>query len=231
MPSGRMNASVRLISVKQSETVLEVANLSAGYGRVQVIRDAGLTVGAGEVVGLVGRNGAGKTTFISAVAGTIANANGLVRLGDRDISVLQASDRVKAGIALVPSGGRLFKSLTVSENLLIGLQHPSDRDLEPVFALFPELVPLQARYAGKLSGGERQMVAIGRAILLHPRLLLLDEPSEGLAPIVVLRLVDALKTLWGRGVAALVAEQNVKFTQLTCHRRYSIDKGYIEEAH
>lgn len=217
--------------MKQSETVLEVADLSAGYGRVQVIRDAALTVCAGEVVGLVGRNGAGKTTFISAVAGMLDKANGVVRLGERDISTLQASERVKEGIALVPSGGRLFKSLTVTENLLIGLQRPTDRDLEPIFALFPELVALRNRYAGRLSGGERQMVAIGRAILLNPRLLLLDEPSEGLAPIVVLRLVDALKTLRERGVAALVAEQNVKFTQLTCHRVYSIDKGYIEEAH
>ena len=209
--------------------MLEVANLCAGYGHVRVVRDANLTVHAGEVVGLVGRNGAGKTTFISAIAGLLDRTSGSIRVGGNEISSLQASGRVQAGVALVPSGGRLFKSLTVADNLLIGLPRPTSRDLDPALSLFPELVPLQLRYAGKLSGGERQMVAIGRALLLQPRLLLLDEPSEGLAPIVVLRLVNALKTLWGRGMAALVAEQNVKFTQLTCHRRYAIEKGRIEE--
>jgi branched-chain amino acid transport system ATP-binding protein len=210
--------------------MLEISNLSAGYGRVQVIRDASLTVAAGEVVGLVGRNGAGKTTFISAIAGLLDKTSGLIRVADRDISTMYASERVKAGIALVPSGGRLFKSLTVAENLLIGIEQPTENDLRTVFELFPELAPIRGRYAGRLSGGERQMVAIGRAILLNPRLLLLDEPSEGLAPIVVLRLAEALRSLWAKGVAALVAEQNVKFTELMCHRAYSIDKGYIKEA-
>jgi branched-chain amino acid transport system ATP-binding protein len=212
-----------------SEAVLEVRKLCAGYGRVGVIRDADLTVRAGEVVGLVGRNGAGKTTFISAVAGMLEGVGGEVLLSGRDVSKLQSSQRVKAGLALVPSGGRLFKSLTVADNLLIGLARPSSADLQPVFKLFPELVALQQRYAGKLSGGERQMVAIGRALLLGPRLLLLDEPSEGLAPIVVLRLIEAVRTLRASGVAVLVAEQNVKFTELTCERWYAIEKGDITD--
>jgi branched-chain amino acid transport system ATP-binding protein len=211
--------------------VLQVKRLSAGYGRVRVVRDAHLTVRGGEIVGLVGRNGAGKTTFISAVAGLLRGTHGEVRLNDRDLSALPAYQRVTAGMALVPSGGRLFKSLTVTENLQIGTSRPSEGDLQPVLALFPELAALRGRYAGKLSGGERQMVAIGRAMLLNPKLLLLDEPSEGLAPIVVLRLADALRTLRERGLAALVAEQNVKFTDLVCQRRYSIEKGYVEELH
>lgn len=212
---------------KQSETILDVQNLCAGYGHVQVIRDASLHVGAGEVVGLVGRNGAGKTTFISAVSGMVQSPSGTVRLCGNKLSGLQTSQRVKAGIALVPSGGRLFKSLTVYDNLLIGLEKPAPADLEPVFKLFPELVALQQRYAGKLSGGERQMVAIGRALVLKPRLLLMDEPSEGLAPIVVLRLADAIRTLQRSGVAVLVAEQNVKFAELICQRWYAIEKGSI----
>ena len=214
-----------------SDSVLSVNGLSAGYGRVRVVRDASLTVRRGEIVGLVGRNGAGKTTFISAVAGLLRGTHGEVLLVDREISTLPAHERVGAGMAIVPSGGRLFKSLTVAENLQIGTRRPSERDLEPVLALFPELAALRARYAGKLSGGERQMVAIGRAMLLNPRLLLLDEPSEGLAPIVVLRLADALRTLRDRGLAALVAEQNVKFTDVVCQRRYSIEKGHVEEMH
>jgi ABC-type branched-subunit amino acid transport system ATPase component len=212
-----------------SEAVLHVEGMSAGYGDVRVIRDASLTVRRGEVVGLVGRNGAGKTTFISGIAGLLENTKGAIFLGGEDIGALSPDRRVRAGLALVPSGGRLFKSLTVTENLQIGTAHPTQQQLEPILALFPELIPLRARYAGKLSGGERQMVAIGRALLLKPRLLLLDEPSEGLAPIVVLRLVEALKTLWKDGMAALVAEQNLKFTDLVCHRRYAIDKGRIGE--
>lgn len=216
--------------MKHSDVVLEVRKLNAGYGPALVVRDATLAVHAGEVVGLVGRNGAGKTTFISALVGLLDRTSGGVHLGGADLSRMAANERVRAGIALVPSGGRLFKSLTVEENLLIGRERPAAGDLDPVFALFPELVPLRERYAGRLSGGERQMVAIGRAMLLKPRLLLLDEPSEGLAPIVVLRLVKALRTLWESGVATLIAEQNVKFADLVCHRRYSIEKGRIEAA-
>ena len=216
--------------MKNSEIMLNVKGLFAGYGRIQVIRDAALTVSAGEIVGLVGRNGAGKTTFISAVSGLLQSTQGTIRLNDTEISQLQTYDRVKAGIALVPSGGRLFKSLTVVENLQIGVPQPREAELEPIFTLFPELVALQQRYAGKLSGGERQMVAIGRALMLKPRLLLMDEPSEGLAPIVVLRLAQAIRALRDKGVAVLVAEQNVKFAELICQRWYSIEKGAISAA-
>ena len=211
-----------------SETLLEVRGLAAGYGPVTVIRDASLDIHAGEVVGLVGRNGAGKTTLISAIAGLLDKTKGNARLAGRMLSDLSPSDRVRAGLALVPSGGRLFKSLTVEENLLIGLEKPGPSDLDTPLRLFPELDKLRSRYAGRLSGGERQMVAIGRAMVLKPRLLLLDEPSEGLAPIVVLRLIEAVRGLRESGVAALVAEQNAKFVEMTCSRHYHIEKGRIE---
>jgi branched-chain amino acid transport system ATP-binding protein len=207
--------------------VLRVAGLDAGYGHVRVIRGANLTVAAGEVVGLVGRNGAGKTTFLSAVSGLIPSASGSIALDGSEVAGTPSHKRVKAGLAVVPSGGRLFKSLTVRENLTIGVVDPRDADLGAVLKLFPELEKLLSRYAGKLSGGERQMVAISRALMLRPKLLLLDEPSEGLAPIVVLRLAQALKALREQGMSMLVAEQNMKFTDLICERWFSIDKGVI----
>lgn len=212
---------------KSSEALLEVTGLDAGYGQVRVIRGGTVAVHPGEVVGLVGRNGAGKTTFISAIAGLIPNITGRIVLEGKTLSDLPANQRVHAGLAICPSGGRLFRSLTVRENLAIGFPGHQEADIRKVFELFPELLPLLGRHAGKLSGGERQMVAIGRALMLRPRLLLMDEPSEGLAPIVVLRVADAINALRATGVGILLAEQNVKFTDLVCQRWYAIDKGVI----
>ena len=212
---------------KRSDEALRVTALDAGYGHVKVIRSGAISVSHGEVVGLIGRNGAGKTTFISSVAGMIMPTAGSIALDGVEIAKLSANKRVAAGLAIVPSGGRLFKSLTVAENLTIGVRSAQPRQLDTILELFPELQKLRQRYAGNLSGGERQMVAIGRALMLKPRLLLLDEPSEGLAPIVVLRLAKAIDTLRENGMAMLIAEQNVKFTDLICQRWYSIDKGAI----
>lgn len=215
------------ILAKPSEEVLRVTRLDAGYGRIRVVRDANISVNMGEVVGIVGRNGAGKTTFISAIAGLIPVQSGSISLSGVEMSSLRPNRRVAAGLAIVPSGGRLFKSLTVAENLSIGLRRTDPRKLDSVYALFPELMSLRQRYAGKLSGGERQMVAIGRALVLEPRLLLLDEPSEGMAPVVRLRLAEAIKSLRSCGIGVLVAEQNVRFAELICQRWYAIDKGSI----
>ena len=206
---------------------MRVVGLEAGYGHVRVIRDANLAVNAGEVVGLVGRNGAGKTTFINALAGLISATAGSIVVDGQELFGLPAHRRVAAGVAIVPSGGRLFRSLSVEENLTIGVERPTPGLLDDAYKLFPKLAALRDRYAGKLSGGERQMVAISRALLLRPRLLLLDEPSEGLAPIVVLRLAEAIKSLCSSGMGILLAEQNIKFTDLICHRWYGIDKGDI----
>jgi branched-chain amino acid transport system ATP-binding protein len=204
-----------------------VTGLDAGYGQITVIHNGGVCVRAGEVVGLVGRNGAGKTTFISAIAGLVRSSSGSILVSGQEISSLPASKRVAAGVAICPSGGRLFKSLTVEENLTIGATEPVAPQLKTVFSLFPELHERRERYAGQLSGGERQMTAIGRALMLRPRLLLMDEPSEGLAPVVVLRVAKAIKELRETGVGILLAEQNMKFTDLVCQRWYSIEKGTI----
>ncbi|MBM0205010.1 ATP-binding cassette domain-containing protein [Micromonospora sp. STR1s_5] len=205
-------------------------DLRAGYGPVTVLRDVFLYVAPGEVVGLVGRNGAGKTTFISALAGMVAVSEGRIMLDGQELAGKSPHHRVKSGLALVPSGGRLFKNLNVAENLTIGLSRWTDSDLQPVFQIFPELLRLLDRNAGKLSGGERQMVAIGRAILLKPSLLLLDEPSEGLAPIVVTRVAEAVRKLSQDGISAIVAEQNQRFVEMTCTRFYSIEKGHVQAA-
>ena len=215
--------------MKISDDMLIVKNLCAGYGHVMVIRDGCLAVPVGKVVGLVGRNGAGKTTFLSALSGLIPDVSGEIILHEEQISSLPSFKRVRAGLGIVPSGGRLFKSLTVEENLTIGNPKFSEADLVEILRLFPELEKLLSRHAGKLSGGERQMVAIGRALMLKPKMLLLDEPSEGLAPIVVLRLADAIKQLREKGMSMLIAEQNVKFTDLICDSWFAIDKGAITE--
>jgi branched-chain amino acid transport system ATP-binding protein len=212
---------------KTSEDILRVSGLDAGYGHVKVIRGAGIAVREGEAVGLVGRNGAGKTTFLNALAGLLPQAAGSIALAGRELSALPAHRRVGAGLAIVASGGRLFKSLTVAETLAIG--GAGEEVLAEVYRLFPELTALKGRHAGKLSGGERQMVAIGRALAMRPRVLLLDEPSEGLAPIVVLRVADAIKALRARGLSILLAEQNIKFTDLICDRWFAIDKGVVSE--
>ena len=213
--------------MKISDDMLIVKKLCAGYGHVKVIRDGCLVVPAGKVVGLVGRNGAGKTTFLSALSGLIPDVSGEIILHEEQISSLPSFKRVRAGLGIVPSGGRLFKSLTVEENLTIGNPKFSEADLVEILRLFPELEKLLTRHAGKLSGGERQMVAIGRALMLKPKMLLLDEPSEGLAPSVVLRLADAIKQLREKGMSMLIAEQNVKFTDLICDSWFAIDKGVI----
>jgi ABC-type branched-subunit amino acid transport system ATPase component len=213
---------------KRSDALLHVTGLCAGYGHVQVIRDASISVAAGEVAGLVGRNGAGKTTFLMALAGLLATpASGRVVLGGAEVGSAPANRRVEAGLAIVPSGGRLFKSLTVRENLTIGAHDGVKELLDETLGLFPELVRLLDRYAGKLSGGERQMVAIGRALMLRPKVLLMDEPSEGLAPLVVVRVAKAIQALQAKGLTILIAEQNVKFTDLICDRWFSIDKGAV----
>ena len=190
--------------------MLEVAGLSAGYRTGTVLAGVSLTVAEGEVVALLGRNGMGKTTLLRAIAGLRPPAltGGSVRVGGKEVSSLAGYKVARQGVSLVPQGRRVFGSLTVEENLRI-VARPGDWDLGRVYELFPRLEARRAQAGATLSGGEQQMLAIGRSLMTNPRLLLMDEPSEGLAPAVLDLITDRLGQIRGQGQAVLLAEQNV----------------------
>jgi branched-chain amino acid transport system ATP-binding protein len=192
-------------------SLLSVQNLEVRHGLLRAVRDVSLTVDEGEVVAVVGANGAGKSTLMRALAGAHRPAEGRIGLDGVDVTTRRAHDRVAAGIALVPEGRRLFADLTVEENLLVASRtgRPGPWDLAAVVAAFPLLDTLLRRRAGNLSGGEQQAVAIGRALMTNPRLLLLDEVSLGLAPIVVDTLYASLGTILSGGTTVLLVEQDL----------------------
>ena len=210
---------------------LAVAGLDAFYGKSQVGFGLSLVVHAGETVAVLGRNGAGKTSMLMAIAGAISNRCERLDLDGRDISRLPPFKRVRAGLALVPSGSRAFPNLTVQENLGLAERdrRGSDRAwaVERVYTVFPALHELRNSRAGTLSGGERQMLAVGRALVANPKVHMLDEPSEGLAPIVVRRIGLMLRELNRQGLAVLLTEQNHRVALETADRAYFIEKGQI----
>jgi branched-chain amino acid transport system ATP-binding protein len=211
--------------------VLTVAGVSAGYGRVPVLHDVALTVGPGEVVALLGANGAGKTTLLRVIAGELRPSAGSVDFHGRELVGLRPEGVVKAGLALVPEGRRMFAGLTVRENLLLGGYSRPRADLGPdldrIYGFFPRLAQRAEQAAGRLSGGEQQMVAIGRALMARPRLLMIDELSQGLAPTVVDDLIDLLPTLAGDGMAVLLVEQDVEAALAVAARGYVLELGSI----
>jgi branched-chain amino acid transport system ATP-binding protein len=210
---------------------LEVDGLDAFYGKSQVGFCLSLHVRAGETVAVLGRNGAGKTSMLMAIAGTIANRCERLVLDGRDISRLPPFKRVRAGLALVPSGSRAFPNLTVQENLDLAERGRGSSDQAwsraIVYETFPPLRDLRESRAGSLSGGERQMLAVARALIANPKVLMLDEPSEGLAPIVVRRIGAMLRELNRHGLAVLLTEQNHRVALETADRAYFIEKGQI----
>jgi branched-chain amino acid transport system ATP-binding protein len=211
--------------------VLTVAGVSAGYGRVPVLHDVALTVGPGEVVALLGANGAGKTTLLRVIAGELRPSAGSVDFHGRELVGLRPEGVVKAGLALVPEGRRMFAGLTVRENLLLGGYSRPRADLRPdldrIYGFFPRLAQRAEQAAGRLSGGEQQMVAIGRALMARPRLLMIDELSQGLAPTVVDDLIDLLPALAGDGMAVLLVEQDVEAALAVAARGYVLELGSI----
>jgi branched-chain amino acid transport system ATP-binding protein len=213
--------------------VLELSRVTAGYGAFTALWEVSLQVAAGEAVAVVGPNGAGKTTLLRAISGLIAPRSGHIGLEGAALAGRPAYEIVAHGIAHVPEGRRLFPQLTVAENLKMGAFLPSARSrfresLERVFTLFPMLAERQAQRAGSLSGGEQQMLALGRALMSRPKLILLDEPSMGLAPVMVLRLFDLIRRVREEGYTILVVEQNVRQVLKLVDRAYLLEVGRIK---
>ncbi|MGH7397116.1 MAG: ABC transporter ATP-binding protein [Candidatus Rokuibacteriota bacterium] len=213
---------------------LEVAGLWAGYGAGDVVHDVRLEIRQGEWVAVIGANGAGKSTLLNAIIGMVSHRRGFVRYKGERIDNLRPADVMRRGIALVPEGRQVFADLSVDDNLLLGTYSRQGRarrdvaaDFERVFALFPILLERRRQFAGTLSGGEQQMLAIGRALAAKPDLLLLDEPSLGLAPRVVDQIYQALATLHGQGVSVLLVEQNAMLALDTAMRGYILAEGRI----
>jgi branched-chain amino acid transport system ATP-binding protein len=212
--------------------MLTAAGLGARYGASRVLWNVDLHVQPGEIVTLLGANGAGKTTFLHTVMGLVQMTSGRVFYGEQDIARLTPEARVAGGIALCPEGRRIFAKMTVEENLRLGAglkhQHTYDANSAYVFELFPALEGLQDKMAGLLSGGEQQMLAVGRALMSKPKLLLLDEPSLGLAPQIVKLIFELIQRLREQGVTILLVEQNVRMALQIADRGYVMNTGRIE---
>jgi len=219
-----------------AEPLLQVKNLCAGYGQVQVLWGTDLTVERGSIACLVGSNGAGKSTLLRAISGLIKPTGGRVHLGNRDLTNAAPGEILSAGIAHVPEGRRLFKGLSVRDNLLLGAylrREPMvdlERDLDKIYTLFPILGERQRQDATTLSGGEQQMCAIGRGMMARPRLLMIDELSLGLAPRVVERIAEVLREINGSGLTILLVEQDVFTAFELADHAYVLETGRISVA-
>lgn len=216
----------------QPPPLLDIRDLDVRYGAIQAIRQVSLQVMPGELVCLIGANGAGKSTLLKSVAGLLQPSGGEIRFDGQTIRNAAAHSLVSRGLALVPEGRGIFGEMTVLENLQMGAYHRDDKpairqDLEHALALFPRLAERQQQQAGTLSGGEQQMVAIARALMSRPRLLLLDEPSMGLAPLLVRKILDVIATINREGVAVLLVEQNANAALSLARRGYVMEHGDI----
>lgn len=210
---------------------LRLSGLHAGYGRIEVCREIELIVADGEFLAVLGANGAGKSTLLGAIAGSVASRGG-IELDGKPLAALNARDRARQGLALVPEGRRnLFSPLTVMENFQLGLRllpaHERSRTLDELLAMFPILATRRTQPAGLLSGGEQQMLALAVALARRPSVLLLDEPSQGLAPVVLQNLLEQIGGLRKMGLAVLLAEQNHRFAAQLCDRYLVLSHGEI----
>lgn len=215
--------------------ILEVRHLTAFYERAQILFDVTLRVSAGEVVVLVGRNGAGKSTTLRSIIGLVSRRRGRILFQGRDVLAMPVDRIARLGLGYVPEDRRIFTDLTVAENLQVGERPPAERqsslptwNLDRVCALFPSLAGLMTRPAGAISGGEQQMLTIARTLMGNPALIMLDEPSEGLAPKVVEQMAHAVIELKRSGLSVLLAEQNVHFARAVGDRAYILERGTIQ---
>jgi branched-chain amino acid transport system ATP-binding protein len=214
-----------------NDVLLKVGALNAWYGRAQVLFDLGLEVRRGEVVALMGRNGAGKSTTMKAVMGLLERKRGQVQFLGKDIASLDPFRIARLGLGFVPENRRIFTDLTVQENLEIGRQPPRaglpEWTHDKLFRLFPNLGEMPDRPGGRMSGGEQQMLTVSRTLMGNPYLVLLDEPSEGVAPVIVEQMANMIIELKKEGVAILLSEQNLHFAELVSDRAYVLEKGQI----
>ena len=214
--------------------MLEVDRLDAWYGKAQILYGVSLAVGAGECVALMGRNGAGKSTTMKTIMGLVARRGGRVAWRGRDISSAPSHRIAQMGLGWVPEDRRIFTDLTVRENLAVGRQPP--REGAPhwteaqLFALFPNLATMPDRLGGRMSGGEQQMLTIARTLMGNPHLILLDEPSEGVAPVIVEQMAQMIVTLKREGLSILLSEQNLHFARLVSDRAVVLEKGQVRYA-
>ena len=219
-----------------SEQMLSVEGLSAWYGAARILYDLNLEVGRGEVVALMGRNGAGKSTTMKAIMGLVDERQGAVRFNGEDISAREPFEIARRGLGFTPEDRRIFVDLTVMENLDIGRQPQrrfTDGTAAPswtpdqLFTLFPNLAEMQDRLGGRMSGGEQQMLTVARTLMGNPLLVLLDEPSEGVAPLIVEQMAHTILALKKQGLSILLSEQNIYFARLVADRVYVLEKGQI----
>jgi branched-chain amino acid transport system ATP-binding protein len=207
--------------------LLSIDNLRAGYGEAVVLPDMTLRLADGEVLALLGRNGTGKTTLINSIVGATRRFSGTIQLGDVDLTPLRSDQRARVGIGWVPQERNIFRSLTVEENMTAVAQ-PGPWDVERVYTMFPRLKERRKNFGNQLSGGEQQMLAIGRALTLNPKVLLLDEPTEGLAPIIVDELLAALGAITrAGGICTIIVEQNAHKILRLADRVVILDRGTI----
>ena len=218
------------------QSMLVVEGLNAWYGAAQILYDLSFDVGRGEVVALMGRNGAGKSTTLKAIMGLLARKSGTVRFLERDIARLKPYEIARLGIGFTPEDRRIFSELSVMENLDVGRQPPRTLPegrpapawtAEKLFALFPNLAEMPDRLGGHMSGGEQQMLTVARTLMGNPLLVLLDEPSEGVAPIIVEQMASTILELKREGLSILLSEQNIHFARIVSDRVYVLEKGQL----
>jgi branched-chain amino acid transport system ATP-binding protein len=217
-----------------SGPLLRVDRLCAWYGRAQILYDVTLEVRSGEVVALMGRNGAGKSTTMKAIAGLLERRTGTVSFDGRELGDLPSHRIARLGLGWVPEDRRIFTDLTVRENLEVGRQPPRAGaptwTVETLFRLFPNLAAMPERLGGRMSGGEQQMLTVARTLMGNPRLVMLDEPSEGVAPVIVEQMARSINEMKRQGLSVLVSEQNLHFAEQVCDRAYVLEKGQVRFA-